>query len=146
MTGDPVGDAIARALTGVPEADRAQVRDDLRDGLISIGPTVAPDDLAIEVDAAMAVAPIERPAAAVRFAEHHRATALGRRSWELLTRFSRGDDVVDATAALLEDIRTTIDGTRDDATRRDLGSYATECRFILSGGTGANSLRGSKLA
>ena len=36
-------------------------------------------------------------------------------------------------------------GPDDDARRRELGDYALEARFVLSGGAGPISLRGGKL-
>ena len=163
--GDPVTAAIGRATAGLPDADAKAVDDLVRRGLADIDPVVGPDDLAIEIDAALAGPPAGRVDAARRFAAHRRAFRLGRRSWELLTAYVAGAvtdrEAVARARELLADIDAALDaggtpegigkaadkgrGPDDDARRRELGDYALEARFVLSGGAGPISLRGGKL-
>jgi hypothetical protein len=145
VSASPVDEALARAAADMPRGDRDEFQRLMRAGLAEIDPVVGPDDLAIEIDAAVDVPPGDRLAAARRFAADRRAFSLGRRSGELLTAFSAGQDVAAQAAALLTRITAAIDGGGDDDILRELGSYATECRYILSGGTGPTSLRGAKL-
>lgn len=147
MTDDPVTAAIARATAGLSAADTREVADRIRQGLADIDPVVEPDDLAIEVDDALDVPPGDRVAAARRFAAHRRAFGLGRRSWALLEAFIAGDlaDPGPDAAALLADVEDAIDATADQDIRYQLGDYALEARYVLSGGAGPISLRGAKL-
>jgi hypothetical protein len=117
----------------------------MRAGLAEFDPVVGPDDLVVEIEAATDVPPGERLAAAARFAEQRRAFSLGRRSGELLRGFASGADVADEAERLLAEILAVLADVSDYGVRRELGDYATECRYILSGGTGPNSLRGTKL-
>jgi hypothetical protein len=145
MSASPVDEALQRAAADMPSADRDEFRHLMRAGLAEIDPAVGPEDLAIEIDAAVDVPPGDRMAAARRFAAERQAFSLGRRSGELLAAFSTGQDVVPEATALLTRITSAIDAGGDDDILRELGSYAIECRYILSGGTGPNSLRGAKL-
>jgi hypothetical protein len=150
MTGaDAVGAAIARAVAGLSVEDAAEVRRAVGDGLADIDPAVGPEDLAIEIDAALDVPIAERVAAARRFASHRRAVRLARRSWELLSAFAAGEIPASAASArardLLADVDAAIAAAPDEATRYRLGDYALEARFVLSGGAGPISLRGAKL-
>lgn len=144
---DPVTGAIARATAGLSDADTREVADRIRQGLADIDPVVEPDDLAIEVDAALDVPPGDRVAAARRFAAHRRAFSLSRRSWALLEAFTAGDlaDPWSDAAALLADVEDAIGATADRDIRYQLADYALEARYVLSGGAGPISLRGVKL-
>jgi hypothetical protein len=146
---DPVAAAIARATDDLPEADAGQVAELVRRGLADIDPVVGPEDLAVEVDAALDVPPADRVVAARRFAAHRRAVRLGRTSWELLRAFTAGTlaDREASTRAreLLADVEAAIDDAPDDGARRELGDYALEARYVLAGGAGPISLRGAKL-
>ncbi len=62
----------------------------------------------------------------------HAGTSLG----ELLTAFADGRDVAADAARLLTEIQSALAKTGDDGIRRELGDYATECRYVVSGGTG----------
>jgi hypothetical protein len=117
----------------------------VRAGLAEFDPVVGPDDKVIEIEAATDVPPGERLAAAARFAEQRRAFSLGRRSGELLRGFASGADVADEAERLLAAITSALAEVDAEDVRRELGDYATECRYILSRGTGPLSLRGSKL-
>ena len=120
----------------------------LRKGLADIDATVGADDLAVEIDAATAVPPADRLAAARRFAEQRRAFALGRRSWDLLRTFVSDRDRSQARSSaqqLLSAVTEALGDTTDEQVRLELGDYALECRFVLSGGAGPVSLRGGKL-
>jgi hypothetical protein len=146
---DPVAAAIGRATSGLPDATAREVADLVRQGLADIDPTVGPDDLAIEIDAALDVPPADRTDAARRFAAHRRAFLLGRRSWELLRAFTAGSltdrEATARARELLADVDAAIDATDDERGRRALGDYALEARYILAGGAGPISLRGGKL-
>jgi hypothetical protein len=145
VTDDPVETALERLAADLPPGDRPRFLRLMRAGLAGFDPVVGPDDKVVEVEAAVGVPPDRRLAAAERFASQRRAFTLGRRSWELLRAFAAGHDVARQAERLLADVLSAIAGERHDDVRRELGDYATECRYILSGGTGPNSLRGSKL-
>jgi len=142
----PVEEALDRAAEGLPPADAERFRSLMRTGLSYFEPVVGPEDQAIEV-AAVADVPKDRLlAAAARFAAERRAFALGKRSLALLQAFTRGGDVQAETRDLLDEVLAAIESEPDEAVRHELGSYALECRYVLSGGTGPNSLRGSKIS
>jgi hypothetical protein len=143
---DPVGETLDRLAAELPDGQRGRFLELMRAGLAEFDAVVGREDQVVEVEAAVDVPPGERLAAAERFAEKRRAFTLGRRSGDLLTAFAHGRDVGVEAQRLLADIETALAETSDDGVRRELGDYATECRYILSGGTGPNSLRGTKLA
>lgn len=144
MTDDPVEAALERLAADVAPADRPRFRALMRAGLAGFDAVVGPDDKVVEIEAATAVPADRRLAAAQRFASERRAFTLGRRSWQLLRAFAAGDDVAGEAERLLGEIQAAIAEERHDDLRRDLGDFATECRYVLSGGTGPNSLRGAK--
>jgi hypothetical protein len=146
VTDDPVEAALRRLAADLPPGHRPRFLELMRAGLAGFDPVVGPEDKVVEIEAATAVPPDRRLAAAERFASQRRAFTLGRRSWDLLRAFAAGHDVADEAERLLGDIRAAIRDERDADVRRELGDYATECRYVLSGGTGPNSLRGAKLA
>ncbi|SFK68978.1 hypothetical protein [Geodermatophilus ruber] len=143
---DLVGGALDRLAADLPSDQRGRFLELMRTGLAEFDAVVGPEDQVVEIEAAADVPPGERLAAAERFAAKRRAFTLGRRSGELLTAFAEGRDVAADAERLLAEIETALAEMRDDGIRRELGDYATECRYVLSGGTGPNSPRGSKLA
>jgi len=143
---DPAGETLDRLAADLPADQRGRFLELMRAGLAEFDPVVGPEDQVVEIEAAVEVPPGERLAAAEGFAAKRCAFTLGRRSGELLRAFAAGADVAQDAKRLLAEIETTLAETTDDAIRRELGDYATECRHILSGGTGPNSLRGGKLA
>jgi hypothetical protein len=145
VTDDPVEAALERLAADLPPGDRPRFRELVRSGLAEFDRVVGPDDKVVEIEAAMTVPPERRLAAAERFASQRRAFTLGRRSWELLRAFAAGHDVAREAERLLADVQAAVTEERHDDLRRELGDYATECRYVLSGGTGPNSLRGTKL-
>jgi hypothetical protein len=143
---DPVGKTLDRLAAELPDGERGRFLDLMRAGLAEFDAVVGPDDQVVEIEAAVGVAPGERLAAAERFTEKRRAFTLGRRSGELLTAFADGRDVESDAEQLLAEVEAALAETSDEGIRRGLGGYATECRYVLSGGTGPNSSRGVKLA
>jgi hypothetical protein len=141
---DPVAAALERRAADLPESERARFVALMREGLATFDPVLELEDKVVEIEAALDVPPGQRLAAAERFAAGRRAFVLGRRSWELLGAFARGADVRAQAEQLLAEILAAIDAEAHDDVRTDLGDYATECRYILSRGTGPNSLRGAK--
>jgi hypothetical protein len=142
---DPAGETLDRLAADLPADQRGRFLELMRAGLAEFDPVVGPEDQVVEIEAAVEVPPGERLAAAEVFAAKRCAFTLGRRSGELLRAFAGGDDVVQPAEQLLAEIESSLSETSDDGIRRELGDYATECRFILSGGTGPNSLRGARL-
>jgi hypothetical protein len=147
VSSDPVGEAIRRAVDGLPADDAERIRSAMLSGLAEFDPAVVgPDDQAIEVSAALDVPPEQRPAAADRFAAERRAFTLGAEAWRLLESFESGGDVAAETGALLARIEQALDAERLDDVRRSLAEYAMECRWILAGGHGPTSVRAAKLS
>jgi hypothetical protein len=144
MNDDPVQTALERAADKLPPDDRPRFFDVMRTALATFDPVVGPEDRAVEITSALAVAPQERMAAAERFASHRRTFDFGRRSGELLQDFASGRDVAREARRLMDEILPVLEEELHEDVRRRLGDYLTECRYILSGGTGPNSLRGSK--
>lgn len=145
MTDDPVEATLDRRAAELPEEQRGRFVELMRAGLAEFDPVVGPDDKVIEIEAATDVPPGERLAAAARFAEQRRAFSLGRRSGKLLCAFADGADVAGEAERLLAEILAVLADVSDYGVGQELGDYATECRYILSGGAGPNSLRGAKL-
>jgi hypothetical protein len=144
--GDPVEEALDRAASGLSPAEAEQFRSLMRTGLSYFEPVVGPEDRAIEIAAVAEVGKDQLLAAAARFAAERRAFALGKQSWALLHDFARGEDVQEPAQRLLDEVLAALESEPDEAVRRELGSFALECRYILSGGAGPNSLRGSKIS
>ena len=145
---DPLERALAKAAQGVPDGRVDELLMLLRKGLAEIDSSVGADDLAVEIDTATAVPPADRLRAARRFAEQRRAFSLGRRSWDLLRAFVSDRDssgLPETASKLLTDVTDAIGEFTDEQLRTELGSYALECRYVLSGGAGPVSLRGGKL-
>lgn len=146
MTADPVDAALERAAAELSDEDRQAFIRVMHEGLATFDAAVGPDDKVIEIEAALAdVAPSARLEAAERFASRRRVFVLGRRAGDLLRAFAAGEDVHAAAEALLDEIQAALEAETDEELRGQLGDHATECRYILSGGTGPNSLRGAKL-
>lgn len=146
--GNALEQSLQRAAQGVPGGQVDDVLRLLRAGLDEIDDTVGADDLAVEIDAATAVPPAERLSAARRFADQRRAVTLGRRAWDLLGAFvsDRNDStLMTAAQQLLSEVTDALGEITDEQVRLELGNYALECRYMLSGGAGPVSLRGGKL-
>jgi hypothetical protein len=143
---DPVEEALDRAAAGLSAQDADRFRSLMRTGLSYFEPVVGPEDQAIEVAAVADVPKDQLLAAAARFAAERRAFALGKRSLALLQAFSHGDDVRADARDLLDEVLAALESEADEGVRHELGSYALECRYVLSGGTGPNSLRGAKVS
>jgi hypothetical protein len=150
---DPVGQAIARATSGLAPGDAAKFEAAMRAGLRQIGEEAPPEALAEEVKQAEAIPPAERLEWARDFAVRQEVRRLSRSAWSLLQQFKArslpSKDLEQAANALLEEVRGFDQGRLRKASLRelryDLGDAEIECRFILSGGKGPVSLRGGKL-
>jgi len=150
---DPVGQAIARATSGLAPGDAAKFEVAMRAGLGQIGEEAPPEALAEEVKQAEAIPPAERLEWARDFAVRQEVRRLSRNAWNLMQQFKArslpSKDLEQAATALLEEVRGFDQGRLRKANLRelryDLGDAEIECRFILSGGKGPVSLRGGKL-
>ena len=150
---DPVGEAIARATSGLSHGDAAKFEAAVRAGLDQIGKDVPPQGLAEEVKLAEAIPHPERLEWARDFAVRQEVRRLNRSAWNLIQQFkTRGlpsEEVQQKARALLEEVQSFDLGRLKKASlselRYDLGDAEIECRFILSGGKGPVSLRGGKL-
>jgi hypothetical protein len=150
---DPVGEAIARATSGLSGGDAAKFEAAMRAGLSQIGEEAPPEALAEEVKQAEAIPPAERLEWARDYAVRQEVGRLSRDSWNLLQQFKArslpAKELEQRATALLEEARKFDQGRLKKASlnelRYDLGDVEIECRFILSGGKGPVSLRGGKL-
>jgi hypothetical protein len=142
---DPVGQAIARATSGLAPGDAAKFEAAMRAGLRQIGEEAPPEALAEEVKQAEAIPPAERLEWARDFAVRQEVRRLSRSAWSLLQQFKARS----LPSKDLEQVRGFDQGRLRKASLRelryDLGDAEIECRFILSGGKGPVSLRGGKL-
>jgi hypothetical protein len=148
-----VGQAIARATSGLSGGDAAKFEVAMRAGLSHIGEEAPPEALAEEVKQAEALPPAERLEWARDYAVRQEVRRLSRDAWSLLQQFKGrslpGKDLEQRATALLDEVRKFDQGRLKKASlsdlRYDLGDVEIECRFILSGGKGPVSLRGGKL-
>lgn len=150
---DPVGEAIARATSGLAAGDAAKFEAAMRAGLGQIGKEAPPEALAEEVKQAEAIPPAERLEWARDYAVRQEVRRLSRDAWNLLQQFKTrslpAKDLEQRASALLDEARKFDQGRLKKASlselRYDLGDVEMESRFILSGGKGPVSLRGGKL-
>ena len=150
---DPVGEAIARATSGLSRGDAVKFDAAVRAGLDQLGAEVPAEALAEEVREAEAVPLMERLEWAKDFATRQEVRRLSRSAWNLLEEFKArslpSGELKQRASALLDEVRKFDLGRLKKASlselRYDLGDAEIECRFILSDGKGPVSLRGGKL-
>lgn len=146
MTADPVAEALDRATSGLDDDAAADVRRLMALALAEFdAAVVTPEDQAVEVDAALAVPPRERLAAARHYVAVRRTFTLGRRAGDLLVRFAAGDSVSAEAGELLTEVTAMLEQEPPEDVREDLSGYALECRYIQSDGEGPLTTRGTKL-